>query len=469
MRTFAHATGNQSQCSTNQYRNLLSQLLQGDLDFHQKPTGSATHGFHAFPAKFPPQLARLFIDELTTSSEVVLDPMMGSGTTIVEAFLGGRQAKGFDIDPLACLQSQVKTSPLHATETLQQGRKLLSRVKSGLARDSSGLEQRLSARFGPKTRAFVNYWFARETQIELQALHEEIGGVSCAKTRAFFLLVFSAIIITKSGGVSFALDLAHTRPHRAKLVYSPNGHIILDEMTDAIPSHRARFLTKTLRPPVDEFQRRLEQNVQGLRTLPGIHLQPVVKEGDAQALPLSDDSVDLVVTSPPYASNAIDYMRSHKFALVWMGHAIESLGSLRGTYIGSDATEGYMFEELPSLTQEIVSKLALLDVKKARVLRRYFSEMTHVLKEVFRVLRPGKAAILVVGNSIMRGMDTNTHACLAEIGCSLGFEVPAIGVRRLDRNRRMMPVSSKKNLHSQIQKRMHEEYIIGFYKPAAGE
>ncbi len=451
------------------YLDRLTELLQGDLDFHKQSTGDATHSFHAFPAKFPPQLARLFIDGLTAPSEVVLDPMMGSGTTIVEAFLAKRQAQGFDIDPLACLQTQVKTSPLHPAETLQQGFAVLNRAKKLLARDSKGLEQRLATRFGDKTRDFVDYWFAKETQIELQALREEIEAVSCEETRSFLLLVFSAIIITKSGGVSYALDLAHTRPHRAKLVYGPGGKILFDEMSDSISSQRARFLTKKLRSPVDEFQRRLEQNVQGLRDLPESHQRPIVKEADAQALPLDDNCIDLIVTSPPYASNAIDYMRSHKFALAWMGHAIEHLSRLRSTYIGSDSTAGFALEELPSNTQEIVYELAVKDPRKSTVLHRYYSEMTRVLREMFRVLRPGKAAILVVGNSVMRGMDTRTQYCLTEIGRSLGFEVPPFGVRRLDRNRRMMPVSSRRDADSRIQQRMHEEFVIGFYKPMVGE
>ena len=109
--------------------------------------------------------------------------------------------------------------------------------------------------------------------------------------------------------------------------------------------------------------------------------------------------------------------------------------------------------------------IAGLDVKKGRVLHRYYSEMTRVLREMYRVLRPGKAAIVVVGSSTMRGKDTETGECLADIGRAIGFEVPKIGVRHLDRNRRMMPVGSKLDLDSQIQQRMHKEAVIGFYKP----
>ena len=91
--------------------------------------------------------------------------------------------------------------------------------------------------------------------------------------------------------------------------------------------------------------------------------------------------------------------------------------------------------------------------------------MTRVLREMHRVLKPGKAAIVVVGSSIMRGRDTETGHCLADIGRAIGFDVPAIGIRNLDRNRRMLPAGATLNQSSQIQQRMHQEYVIGYIKP----
>lgn len=43
------------------YPDRLAELLGGDLDFHGKNSAYASHNYHAFPAKFPPQLPRLFI------------------------------------------------------------------------------------------------------------------------------------------------------------------------------------------------------------------------------------------------------------------------------------------------------------------------------------------------------------------------------------------------------------------------
>jgi hypothetical protein len=55
---------------------------------------------------------------------------------------------------------------------------------------------------------------------------------------------------------------------------------------------------------------------------------------------------------------------------------------------------------------------------------------------------------------------------LVAIGKSIGFEVPMVGIRQLDRNRRMLPASSRVDKNSQIQQRIHEEFVIGFHKPS---
>ena len=92
--------------------------------------------------------------------------------------------------------------------------------------------------------------------------------------------------------------------------------------------------------------------------------------------------------------------------------------------------------------------------------------MTRCLVEMARVLKPGKAVIVVVGSSTMRGMDTRADVCLGEIGKHVGFELVSIAVRELDRDKRMMPARrTRSSTRSQIEERMHKEYIIGFLKP----
>ncbi len=68
----------------------------------------------------------------------------------------------------------------------------------------------------------------------------------------------------------------------------------------------------------------------------------------------------MIVTSPPYASNAIDYMRAHKFSLVWMGFSVDDLGQRRSRTIGGESTAGMVFDDLPSDTLQVVEKVAQL-------------------------------------------------------------------------------------------------------------
>jgi DNA modification methylase len=420
-------------------RESLQALLTSDLDFHGESSAYASHNLHAFPAKFPPQLPRKFIVGLTEPGDVVLDPMAGSGTTVVEALLAGRRGLGFDIDPLALRLCKAKTTPLSVEETISAGHQVTQSAQKRLE-DPAMLRHELHQRFGATELDFIDYWFAPATQLELMALIGPIENVAHQGVRAFLEMTFSSIIITKSGGVSLARDLAHTRPHRVE--------------------------TKAPRSALEEYRKRLVKNLRSLATLPAGPETTQVCRGDAQALALRDESVDLIVTSPPYASNAIDYMRAHKFSLVWLGHGLASLAQLRREYIGHDAALGFRPATLPDYAAQTVATLARIDPRKSVVLQRYYSEMSRTLREMARVLKPGKAAIVVVGTSTMRGMDTRTDVCLGEIGKQAGLELVHIASRRLDRDKRMMPARKEQGeLASQIEARMHEEYVIGFIKP----
>lgn len=445
------------------YKERLASILSENFDFQNEKDFHLAHKVHSFPAKFPPQLPRKFIRELTKPGEIVLDPMQGSGTTLLEAMLEERQAIGFDIDPLALLLSKVKLTAYNTATLERTGAEIVKRARKNL-QDSETLEKQFAERYDEKTREFIDYWFARETQLELVALLAAIEETATIETRDFFNLAFSSVIITKTGGVSLALDLAHTRPHKAKIVVAKDGRFIVGADVEDKDSRKAKILTKILRSPIDEFEKKVKQNLRGVLEKTSYHLPSSLSCENSQRLPLENDSVDLIVTSPPYASNAIDYMRAHKFSLVWFGHSIDSLTQTRKTYIGGEGVTGFNLIDLPAHSKSVVERVSLVNKGKGSSLHRYYSEMTIALGEMHRVLKRGKAAIVVVGNSILAGEDADVPNCLADIGKSVGFEVPKIGVRQLDRNKRMLPAGMDRNKTSQIQQRMHEDYLIGFYK-----
>lgn len=423
----------------------LRKALGADLDFHGTDGKYASHGWHPFPAKFPPQLPQFFIEHLSDVEDVVLDPMLGSGTTLVEAMRLGRRVIGCDIDPLARMIAATKLAPIEAVKTLQTGYRIIDAAKRDYWQNRDALERELSLRFDEKTREFINYWFLPQQQLELIALLQHIESLpvhSQERIRDFLKIVFSSTIIAKSGGVSLARDLAHTRPHRD---------------TDKNPN--SAFA---------EFAKRLERNLAAYdrgRLKPQTTSAPFqIRAASAEKTGLETASVDLIVTSPPYANNAIDYMRAHKFSLVWFGWKIADLTKIRAQYLGRDAASGEAGDPLPEQCEKTLAKLTELDSKKAVALRRYFGEMSAVIAEMQRVLKKGKAAVIVVGTSHLRGLDVETQKGLAAIGKSVGFDLAGIGVRRLDRDKRMMPARWGTKRHSQIEKRMHEEHVIGLVK-----
>lgn len=415
----------------------LRHRIEGDLSFEGSKTGYGPHNTHAFAAKFPPQLPRAFIDNLTNTGEIVLDPMVGSGTALVEAVLADRSAVGVDLDPLAVKISRAKCTPVDVETATVVAEQIADRARLWVSHASkSGLENVL-APFDPATKEFLTYWFLPETLLELHGLATGIRVLAPNAMRNFFDVVLSSVIITKSGGVSLARDLAHSRPHKVT--------------------------GKKIRSPIDVFQEKSTRALASLATLDNSGHRAVVLRGDSRALPLDSDSVDLIVTSPPYA-NAIDYVRAHKFSLVWLGYTIPQLTHARRKYIGAEVRLEGATAVWSETAHSCLRAVGECDGKRSQVIARYFVDMQRSIQEMFRVLRPGRACIIVVGSSTVRGVNILTQYALAEIGEAVGFRLVGVKERQIDRDRRLMPVSRVSH-ETGIEARMHREHVIALVKP----
>jgi DNA modification methylase len=115
--------------------------------------------------------------------------------------------------------------------------------------------------------------------------------------------------VTKEPRASLARDTAHSRPHRVLL---DNDFDIFAALPNSL-KHVLKALDSTK-----------------------IIANSTTYHGDARQLDfIEDDSIDAILTSPPYL-NAIDYMRGHKFSLVWFGYTISQLRNIRSEAIGSE-------------------------------------------------------------------------------------------------------------------------------------
>src|SRR5205807_10007991 len=140
---------------------------------------------------------------------------------------------------------------------------------------------------------FVRYWFDITNRKHLAALSKTISRIRNRPVRDLMWCALSRLIIVKQSGVSLATDVSHSRPHKT---YKKAPKIALCHFQNEV--HR---IIKAC--PFDETSR---------------EPRAVIKLADARSLPVDDNSIDIVITSPPYL-NAIDYVRGHKFSLIWMG------------------------------------------------------------------------------------------------------------------------------------------------------
>jgi hypothetical protein len=89
-------------------------LIAGARD--ATPVRGLTHGFYKYPARFSPAFAGAAIEAFTNPGDLVLDPHVGGGTTLVEAIAAGREAVGIDISTLAEFVTGIKCTVFDEAE-----------------------------------------------------------------------------------------------------------------------------------------------------------------------------------------------------------------------------------------------------------------------------------------------------------------------------------------------------------------
>lgn len=381
---------------------------------------------HPYPARMAPEIALKALQLLPPGS-VVLDPMCGGGTVLVEAAVLGLHPIGFDIDPLAVLISRVATMVevphnLHqrVERLLHDARRISGRgsVPAWILGDAASQE-------------FVDFWFARRQQHQLRKLVSLIGA-GRGEWAQIAKLAISRTIITKSGGASLAADTSHSRPHRVRSV---NEYDVYSGFEKSV-----RHIETVLRQ-----RSRL--------------VQSLVYRGDARDIRrLDQGSVDLVITSPPYV-NAIDYLRGHRLSLVWLGYSNAAFNGLHGRYVGSERALRLRFPP-PADLQARHAYNELPDNLK-RVVSRYISDMSAIASEIARVLKSGKQSVVVVGDSTLRGVAVNTGKIIISCFEAQGLKLLSEVVRDIPKDRRYLPPPVAAGTGT-LDKRMRRESVLTF-------
>ncbi|QOZ37306.1 hypothetical protein XH92_41960 [Bradyrhizobium sp. CCBAU 53421] len=369
----------------------------------------------------------------------ILDPMMGSGTVLAVARAKGHTAVGVDIDPLAVLLTRVWTSEIDVDKVERKASEVLVRARNDFSNRRTADAYPRHA--DDETRKFIRYWFDPYARRQLAALAEAILRVQDDRTRDVLWCAFSRLIITKQAGASLAMDLSHSRPHKA-------------------------FETA----PVKPFGKFLKATVHVLKNCirqDQAHNSPATQAalGDARSLAIASGAIDLVLTSPPYL-NAIDYMRCSKFSLVWMGYNIGELTDIRAESVGNETSDKEAHED--DVIKNIMSGLKLsprLSPRHEAVLAHYIEDMRRAVAEAARVLKPGGRAIYVVGENTVRGTFIPNAKIVSAVAERAGLKNETRRVRLLPANRRYLPPPSVRKGQESLDGRMRREVILSFSKP----
>lgn len=403
-----------------------------DWDFADADTKTHTHGYHVYPAMMIPQVARRLIRSYGEGGQLLLDPFCGSGTSLVEARLAGLDAVGIDLNPFAVLLARAKTTDYNLSTLLRQARQLRHFV-SDLVR--GGVEVPSPSFYN------IDYWFKPEVQRDLALLRHGIERVVEPAERDFFWVAFAAAVREGS----------NTRRGEYKLHRMPES---------ALHTHKPQVFAT--------FWDRIDRNLRGLQEFlreRKPHTRAEVHERDGRAgIPLPANSVDIVVTSPPYGDSqtTVAYGQFSRLVLQWLGYEDSIAKSVDKRALGGKITRTSTSYPAPSLEKalEVISRIS---PKRAFQVKQFYDDFADAFSEITRVVKPGAYGCFVVGNRTVKGVQLPTDSILIEIAAHLGWTHLTTHHRKIP-NKRMPLRNSPSNRPGDISPTMTEEHIVVLQK-----
>ena len=244
----------------------------------------AAHSLHevSYRACFKAQLPRFFIDRLTRPGDVVYDPFMGRGTTLVEAALRSRIPIGCDINPLSDMLTRPRLNP-PATSGLADR---LQRIDF---EQDAEIRKDLLAFYHPNTLRAISslrsHLQKRADAGKLDALDGWIRMVATNRLTGHSPGFFSVYTLPPNQAVSIQSQL---RINEKRHQTPPERNI------PKLILKKSRSLLRTVVSRELELMRRVAAD-------------PLIITGSCDSTPqIADDSVNLVVTSPPFL-DTVDY------------------------------------------------------------------------------------------------------------------------------------------------------------------
>ena len=410
-------------------------FIDTSWDFRNEYTKFSTHGYHTYPAMMIPQIARRLIKAYGKNAKVLLDPFMGSGTALLEGVLhpNFKKVYGIDINPLALLISKVKTTAIEP-QTLWNGYHLL--VKKCLS-DKEAINFKQKKIETPKFYN-INFWFKSKVITDLAIIKQNIDKIKDKDIRDFFLIAFSETV----------RNVSNTRKREYKL------YRISQEM---LKKHNPKTL--------EEFREKAKENIYRMKNFineqNGCEVH-ILKEDTRFKTSIPDNSVDLIVTSPPYGDSrtTVAYGQFSRLALQWLGYDAKEVYDIDKISLGGIPTEDLKIRlDSPTLRQ-IIEQISKIDSIRARDVLSFYVDFDKCIQELHRVTKKGASLCFVVGNRTVKGIKIPTDIIITELFQAKNSYGHINTFIRNIPHKRMPRINSPTNIKGNHATTMNEEFIV---------
>lgn len=397
-------------------------------DYRGEPTKSYTQGFHSYPAMMIPQVARRLIEEYSKEGDVVLDPFCGSGSVLVEARLARRYSWGIDLNPLAVLIARVKTTPINPSVLYHEFDSLIDRIRE-MPEDEVALPD------------FFNlyFWFKEPVIKSLARIKAANDRIKTTEVREFFQVAFSEVVRLSSNSRSHEFKL-YRYPQSKLENYNPNPMSLFVEKVGVSIERMGDFYGAC---PTDTWSKVIQAD--------STKFVEVIKP----------DSVDIVVTSPPYGDSrtTVAYGQFSRLSSQWLGLISEKTPNLDNEMLGGKVDTrndiGLTSPTLNIMMGHIFEK----DAVRAKQVQSFYVDLYQGLKNIAEYLKVGGHACIVIGNRRVKGIQLSTDIITCEIAQDCALIPQQIIIRNIP-NKTMPLRNSPTNVRGVLEETMHKEYII---------
>ncbi|MDQ3755338.1 MAG: site-specific DNA-methyltransferase [Acidobacteriota bacterium] len=415
--------------------NEITPAAQPDWTFNGQPTRELTHCYHDYPARMIPQIAGKLLDTFGREAALLFDPYCGSGTTLVEAMLRGINVAGTDLNPLARLIAQAKLAMPDAEKidrhivALQKFLFRAPQSKTSVVTEIHGISR-------------LNFWFKPEVIEKLSRLKTFIDGLNEQGVRLFFQVAFSETVRESSNTRNEEFKLYRYEAERLEKFKPDVYGIMLSKL------RRNRVGLSEFLSALHHIKPKPRTTIYDFNTVSGI-----------PAGTLTSESVDIVITSPPYGDShtTVAYGQYSRLSAAWLGlpKPEKTDRKLMG---GSNLAKA--MPRFPCQTlNEALSRIGQCDEKRALEVATFYADLDQSISHVAAVVRVGGCVCYVVGNRKVKGVVLPTNEAVRRFFEQFGFK-HLDTFHRVIPNKRMPLRNSPTNAAGSVDDTITSEQII---------